>query len=104
MSVTTTANPVGQTVLRALADYELTHSGEELNISHSNKPPNSHSAAETRRNLDCWPTDYEGIPSYRPINYNLDREQRPWARPGAETAFVFVMLNGVGTIAVSQRE
>ena len=101
MSVTTTANPATQTVFRLLADYELKHSGDEdlapQNIGTLNPRP-----APDVQNPEGWTDNYNGVPPYRPINYNLDREQRPWGRPGAETPFVMVMLNGVGVVAVSR--
>lgn len=91
---TTTLSPA---VLRLLADYELTHTGEE---GQPPSPPNNRSEPVVQ-NPSWWPTNYDGIPPYRPIDYNLDRDQRPWARPGIETAFAFTMLNGVGVVAVS---
>lgn len=96
MSVTTTTTTQSREVLRLLADYELTHTGEE---DAGTEPPQTHQPEVS--NPSWWPTDYSGVPPYRPINYNLDREQRPWARPGIETAFAFTMLNGVGVVAVS---
>lgn len=101
MSVTTTANPLAQSVLRVLADYELTHSSHDNLDSDEIGTLNPRSqAAETRSNPEGWTDDYRGVPPYRPINYQLDREQRPWAQPGIETAFVWVMLNGVGCVSV----
>ena len=100
MSVTTTANTTTQSVLHLLADYELTHSGDDIEVNAAD-PPNPRSRNEAReQNPDWWPEDYRGIPAHRPIDYNLDRESRPWANPGIETAFVWTMLNGVGIIAV----
>lgn len=100
MSVTTTANTTTQAVLHVLADYELTHSGEQPQSS-TVESPNARSAKEEEaENPDWWPNDYNAIPQYRPINYNLDRESRPWAQPGIETAFVWTMLNGVGIVSV----
>lgn len=102
MSVTTTANPISQSVLTILADYELTHSGNETTEGTVEAPnPRSVEEETSSSNPDWWTRDYNGVPPHRPINYNLDREQRPWARPGIETAFVWVMLNGVGAVAVS---
>jgi hypothetical protein len=75
-------------VLRLLADYELTHSGDE---DAPRAPPNPQPDFVTS-NPSWWPTDYNDIPPYRPVNYSLDRDQRPWARPGIETAFAFTML------------
>jgi hypothetical protein len=100
MSVTTTANTTTQSILHILADYELTHSGE-CQQSSIVDPPNPRSTdQEQPQNPDWWPDNYNAIPAYRPINYNLDRESRPWAQPGIETAFVWTMLNGVGIISV----
>lgn len=100
MSVTTTANKTTQSVLHLLADYELTHSGNEDQLTEVEEP-NTRSRIETdAQNPSWWMMDYHGVPAYRPINYNLDRESRPWAQPGIETAFVWTMLNGVGLIAV----
>jgi hypothetical protein len=104
MSVTTTANPVAQSVLRVLADYELTHSGDNESTDGEVKPPNHRSQeAETTANPDSWPTEYNGIPPHRPINYNLDHELRPWGSNGVETVFVVIMLNGVGLVAAAAR-
>jgi hypothetical protein len=100
MSVTTTANTTTQSILHVLADYELTHSGEDQQFAVI-EPPNERSKEEEEtENPDWWPNNYNGIPAYRPINYNLDRESRPWAQPGVETVFVWTMLNGVGIVSV----
>ncbi|KAK5069239.1 hypothetical protein LTR64_008606 [Lithohypha guttulata] len=102
MSATTTANTRTQAVLNLLADYELTHSGHDT--TGVVEPPNPRSVEdETRQNPDFWTRDYHGVPPYRPINYELDYDARPWARPGVETAFVWVMLNGVGIVAATAR-
>ena len=103
MSVTTTANTTTQTVFRVLQDYELTHS-EEPNT----EDPNPQTASlnprdEITSNPEYWPTDYNGVPPHRPINYNLDRESRPWGSNGIESTFVSVMLNGVGAVAAVAR-
>lgn len=105
MSVTTTANPVAQSVLRILADYELTHSGDNESTDGEVKPPNhrSQEAETSTENPDSWPTEYSGIPPHRPINYNLDHESRPWGSNGVETVFVVMMLNGVGLVAAAAR-
>ncbi|KAJ9653754.1 hypothetical protein H2198_007101 [Neophaeococcomyces mojaviensis] len=102
MSVTTTSNTTTQSVLKVLADYELTHSGNDTDGTV--EAPNPRLVdQETRQNPDWWTRDYNGVPPYRPINYDLDHELRPWARPGIETAFVWTMLNGVGVVAATAR-
>ena len=106
MSVTTTANPATQNVLNLLADYELTHS-EPPNTANPDPQTATLNPRETppteTENPDWWPTDYNGIPPHRPINYNLDRESRPWGASGPESVFVMVMLNGVGFVAAVAR-
>jgi hypothetical protein len=99
MSVTTTASTTTQGVIRLLADYDLTHTGDDSGDIDSSL--NERPEATTRSNPSWWPTDHNGIPPYRPIDRNLDREQRPWAGPGAETVFAWTLLNGVGIVAVS---
>ena len=105
MSVTTTANTTTQSVLNLLADYELTHS-EPPDIASPDPQTatlNPRDSSSETDNPDWWPTEYNGIPPHRPINYNLDRESRPWGSNGVETAFVSVMLNGVGFVAAVAR-
>ena len=99
MSVTTTSNTTTQSVLNLLADYEVTHSGDDTDATVEAPNPRP-SAEEARQNPDWWTRDHNDVPTYRPINYSLDRELRPWARPGIETAFVSTMLSGVGIVAV----
>ncbi|ETN42317.1 uncharacterized protein HMPREF1541_01471 [Cyphellophora europaea CBS 101466] len=97
MSVTTTSNVSTQSVIRLLADYELTHSeGEQAPADTS---VNERPRATSESNPAWWPTDHHGIPPHRPIDYTLDHEQRPWAASPIETAFVMTLLNGVGIVA-----
>lgn len=98
MSVTTTANPVTGTVLSLLADYDLHHSGQ----SEVDAPaaPNSRPQPQVN-NPEWWPTDHNNIPDFRPVNRNLDLEQRPDGVNPIERLFIFTMLNGVGLNAVS---
>ncbi|KAK3940756.1 hypothetical protein QBC46DRAFT_449280 [Diplogelasinospora grovesii] len=42
-----------------------------------------------------WDTEHRQVPPYRPVNTELDRDQRPWGSNGVESAFVFTMLHGV---------
>ena len=99
MSVTTTSNVTTQGVIRLLADYELTHSGDDQGAADPRV--NARQRAPTRSNPGWWPTDHYGIPPHRPIDHTLDREQRPWGASPVEVAFVWTMINGVGIVAVS---
>lgn len=44
---------------------------------------------------------FRQVPPYRPIDYSLDQQQRPWGSNGLETAFVYNMFTGVWIVAVS---
>jgi hypothetical protein len=99
MSVTTTENPVTQTLGRLLTDYDLTHSEQAPELDAS--PNVRHSTQEQPSNPAWWPTHHNDIPVYRPIDRNLDTEQRPWGSSPAESVFVWTMLQGVGIVAVS---
>lgn len=97
MSVTTTANPVTGSVLSVLAEYDLHHSGQaEASLPAAPNPR----PEPTVRNPDWWPTDQYRVPDFRPVNTNLDLEERPDGINAIERLFIFTMLNGVGLMAV----
>lgn len=117
MSVTTTANPLTGRTLEVLGDYELHHSGSSqsggsrsdrsnstTSIQPSTQPsiPNARvdTAAEAQ-NPAGWPDDHRRVPAHRPIDRNLDYEQRPAGLNGAEYVFIQTMLTGVRLNAVS---
>ncbi|KAK3327992.1 hypothetical protein B0T19DRAFT_179623 [Cercophora scortea] len=65
---------------------------------HSPSPETSNNAITTSNNSENppgWPDDYRQVPPHRPINTQLDFEQRPWGSNGVESAFVFTMFQGV---------
>jgi len=93
MSVTATSNPVTASVLQVLTDYDLHHSGSPGNPSPA-PSPNIRSYPSTSNPRD-WPTNHRAVPPYRPVDRNLDREQRPGGLNGAEVVFIYIMLNGV---------
>ena len=99
MSVTTTQNPVSQTVLHLLTDYELHHSGETT-ADGGLEAPNARNA-ETSQNPEWWPTNYRRIPDHRPINRHLDKSLRPNGTNPIEMWFIFTMLGGVTLKSVS---
>ena len=101
MSVTTTANPITRNTLRVLADYEVHHSGENDELVTVEEPnPRSHEAEAQVEDPEWWDRSHRRVPQHRPINRNLDREERPDGRNPIERTFVFTMLNGVGLVAV----
>jgi len=102
MSVTTTSNPLTQTLLHALTDYDLHHSGDPDNPQRPADLNTSPSATTlTQQNPAWWPSDHRRIPPHRPINRELDRELRPGGTNVVEQVFIFTMLRGVQVKAVS---
>lgn len=100
--MTTTSNVTTQNVVRLLADYELTHTGDDDDAAAGDSSVNERQPASTLSNPSWWPTDHHGIPPHRPIDYNLDREQRPWGGSPVGNAFAWTLLNGVGIVAVCE--
>jgi hypothetical protein len=91
MSVTTTANPVTYSLQTVLADYDLHHTEEEIDISLNTHPAPSGS----HQNPSSWPTEHRRVPEYRPINTELDQSERRVYLSGVEQVFVGVMFTGV---------
>ena len=115
MSVTTTQNPLTRTALTLLADYQIHHSGDDEHVAPPSNATNqnplklarSPNTAATYEEHDDDEKPQLGrlahrrVPPYRPINRNLNPEERPTASNPAEVMFVVVMLNGVNLNAVS---
>jgi len=95
MSVTTRTNVVSQSALQLLADYELHHSGDPETQGTVASPNPRTDLGAVSTNPPSWPTDHRRIPPYRPIDYNLDLEQRPGGLHFVESVFIATMLNGV---------
>jgi hypothetical protein len=103
MSVTTTANPLTYNISSVLADYELTHSDSNTPLDTSlNAHPRSASAPNPQILCD-WPTDHRRVPTYRPINTELDQSQRRVYQNPIERAFIVVMFSGVFVESVSMQ-
>jgi hypothetical protein len=102
MSVTTTANPVSGAVLQALTDYDIHHSGNPESpegLELPNPPPTSR--LQPANNPDSWDVEHRRVPSYRPVEPERLGPERPAGANAVEGTFIFVMLRGVGLIAVS---
>ena len=97
MSVTTTANPATTQLSRTLADYDIKLTGAEADGPPAALNPRS----SPSDNPEGWPTNFRNVPPYRPINRNLDMEERPGGSNGVERIFIAVMLHGVWLNAVS---
>lgn len=100
MSATTLDNPITTTIQREyLHDYDIHLTGDN---NAAPAPPNTDNARpQPVGNPPDWDDDHRGVPPYRPINTELDLEQRPWGSNGFESAFVAIMLHGVMAVAVS---
>jgi len=98
MSVTRTANPVSATVLQALTDYDLHHSGAPENPATPN-PPNRQTSPPTET-PENWDTEHRRVPPYRPIDRSLLGPERPDGVNPIETTFIYLMLHGVGVVSV----
>lgn len=122
MSVTTTDNPITSTLSETLQDYEIRLTGVQDLPSAQRQlaaesapllsqqqdggfpawvPLTDHAAPVDVENPADWDTEHRGVPRYRPINYHLDREVRPWGSNAIETGFVLHMFHGVWLTAVS---
>ncbi|KAJ9604712.1 hypothetical protein H2200_010826 [Cladophialophora chaetospira] len=98
MSVTTTANPVTATVLQALTDYDIHHSGNPEN-PRTPEAPNPHSdLSATVENPPNWDTEHRRVPPHRPIQ-DLRGPERPNGVNPIEVAFIANMFLGVRLMA-----
>ena len=101
MSVTTTANPVSGTVLQALTDYDLHHSGQPERPRTPEAPNRRDVPTEVVENPDDWDNEHRRVPPYRPVDRSLYGPERPGGVNPVEMTFIYVMLHGVGLVAVS---
>lgn len=106
MSATTTDNPVSSTLLRAaqpgshLEDYEvhLTTGNETAAAPPTNARPQQPAVA----NPPGWGSEHRGVPPLRPVDTQLDPNERPWNGNPVGDAFVITMFTGVFTISVRE--
>lgn len=103
MSVTTTQNQTYYSLAATLRDYDLHHSGgaEDHDVTLS-PHPHPHPDPVTARlpNPPDWPTDHRRVPHYRPVNHDLDFNERG-VRNTAEGVLISIMLNGCRIVGVS---
>lgn len=100
MSVTTTDNPITTSIQQDyLQDYNIRLTGSSDSVEATElhpAPPNTDNLPlHNVENPPDWDDQHRDVPPYRPVNRNLDREQRPWGSNPIESAFVFHMLHGV---------
>ncbi|KAK3685687.1 hypothetical protein B0T22DRAFT_226296 [Podospora appendiculata] len=113
MSTTTTLEPAAtrteqQQIHHHLHDYSIQLTGDEETAGTLQTQQRSPSpevittdnnstivGPPPSENPPGWTDNYRQVPPHRPINTQLDREQRPWGSNGVESAFVFTMFQGV---------
>lgn len=101
MSVTTTDNARVTAVRHLLADYDLHHSQPpEGEAQPAPEPDGQASSATTTSNPVDWETEWRRVPSYRPVQNQLD-DQRDVYNNEIEHNFIRVMFGGVWMMAVS---
>ncbi|KAE8340694.1 hypothetical protein BDV24DRAFT_151814 [Aspergillus arachidicola] len=98
MSTTTTESPTTRTTVSVLTDYELHHSEPQASA-----PPNETPTQVSVQHPANWPVDHLRVPPYRPINRNLDWNERTAGTHPAEMAFIQIMLHGVWINAAASR-
>ncbi|EPE34795.1 hypothetical protein GLAREA_10490 [Glarea lozoyensis ATCC 20868] len=91
MSPTNTITQLGE----ALNDYTIHLTGHDAT---NHQMIEEDTLASNQRN---WPTDYHRVPPHRPINRDLDPEERPRGSNTAEFIFISIMFTGVFTSAHS---
>ncbi|KAL3422097.1 hypothetical protein PVAG01_06253 [Phlyctema vagabunda] len=76
---------------QVLQDYKirLTGAGEETEASAQEQQ------AAPVSNPTNWPTDRNRVPPYRPINRNLNLQERSFGSNVPETIFLTIMFSGV---------
>lgn len=97
MSITATERVQTSTLRGVLADYDLHHS-PETDFLDATVHVNAQSELV---NPPGWTADQRRVPAYRPVNRNLEQDQRRVYQNGIERAFVNVMFSGVFIEAVS---
>lgn len=101
MSVTTTENRLYYNTVDILRDYDVHHTNAEER-EPLDSTLNEHPIPEPASNPEGWPTDHRRVPPYRPVNRELNQEERaPFGRNVVEGTFIFLMLNGVRINSVS---
>lgn len=110
MSQTTlTSTAASQARLRVVgypSDYEVHHSDSPSspllndNETRNEMQPISQQPTDVNGEGPEWSNHYRRIPPYRPINRNLNQEERRVYINGAERAFIAVMFLGVRNNAV----
>ncbi|KAF4624950.1 hypothetical protein G7Y89_g13221 [Cudoniella acicularis] len=96
-TTTMTADPTRLEIQGVLQDYNirLTGTPEESDSTAAAALPLLDRVPEANNPWPNWPDNYREVPLYRPINRNLDFNERPGGRFAMERIFIATMLHGV---------
>ncbi|TVY12940.1 hypothetical protein LARI1_G008461 [Lachnellula arida] len=97
MSTTSTAGTTitAQQLQGVLSDYTVRLTGDASTTRHDGiESPNSVEAPPSN-NPPNWPRNHYRVPDHRPVNRNLDYEERPKGSNAGEFAFLSIMFTGV---------
>jgi len=99
MSATTTETRTAVSTEQILKDYELHHSGSSESAPQTNATP----SPPRVQNPPTWDDEHHRVPPYRPVNHELDQNERRIYNSNAERTFITVMFTGVIVEAVGAR-
>jgi hypothetical protein len=103
MSTTSTAGTTVtvQQLQGVLNDYTIHLTGDDDATRHEGlEGPNTNNVS-LHENPPTWPIDHYRVPNYRPVNRELDLEDRPKGSNPVEFAFLTIMFTGVYLNSVS---
>ncbi|TVY84415.1 hypothetical protein LSUE1_G000463 [Lachnellula suecica] len=97
MSTTSTAGTTAsvQEIQGVLRDYTIHLTGDESTNNHGGIDPPNGDERPSHENPPDWPKNHYRVPNYRPLNRNLDLEDRPKGFNGIEFVFLTIMFSGV---------
>jgi len=102
MSTITLMAPTTAEMQRLLTDYEIHLTGAESPSASSITPANASEVQPTRIDSpQTWISNHRRIPDYRPVNRELDWNERTLGSNPFEFVFLNLMFTGVSLNAVS---
>jgi len=103
MSTTSTAGTTltVQQLQGVLNDYTIRLTGDDSSSRHDGIESPNRVEVPSIENPPNWPRNHYRVPDYRPVNRDLDPEERPKGSNAAEFAFLTMMFTGVYLNSVS---
>lgn len=103
MSTSTTVTTTHPSHSLVLVDYELHRSGPPSENSTQSQYRTEDSRVDESHSANSplnWPTDHRRVPAYRPVNTNLDPEERIVFNNRGEQMFIRTMFFGIQVVTV----